>query len=101
MLSGGEKQRIGIARALIRAPKIIVFDEATSSLDTMTEDQILHSFRKLRNERTLIAISHRLSFSLEADAVAVIHNGTIVQYGSHKQLINSQGLYRQMWQIKH
>ncbi|GFE53117.1 ABC transporter [Babesia ovis] len=94
-LSGGEKQRIGIARCFLKNPKILVFDEATSSLDSMTEHKVLTAFRKLSANRTTIVIAHRLSSILEADEIAVFRHGKIVEKGETKTLMEDPNGYLQ------
>jgi len=96
-LSGGEKQRVAIARALLKKPKIFVFDEATSALDTKTEKSIERSLKKLSSSNTTLVIAHRLSTIIDADKIIVLDNGTIIEMGSHQELINNNGLYAEMW----
>ena len=96
-LSGGEKQRVAIARALLKKPKIFVFDEATSALDTKTEKSIEKSLKKLSSKNTTLVIAHRLSTIIDADKIIVLDNGTIIEIGSHQELINKNGLYAEMW----
>jgi ATP-binding cassette, subfamily B, bacterial len=98
-LSGGERQRIAIARALLRQPHLVIFDEATSSLDSLTEKDIVETIRALpgRREAITILIAHRLSAVMHADVIYVLDRGTIVQSGSHAGLVAAGGLYRDMW----
>ena len=96
-LSGGEKQRVAIARALLKNPKIFIFDEATSALDSKTEKSIEKSLKKLSNKNTTLVIAHRLSTIIDADKIIVLENGTIAEQGSHKELIQKNGLYAEMW----
>ena len=98
-VSGGEKQRLSIARALLRRPNLIVFDEATSSLDSITEEEITDTIRELssRTEHITIMIAHRLSTIMHADRIYVLEKGRIVESGSHTDLLNSKGLYYAMW----
>ncbi len=96
-LSGGEKQRVAIARALLKNPQIFVFDEATSALDTKTEKSIEKSLKKLSNKNTTLIIAHRLSTIIDADKIIVLDNGSIIEIGSHQDLINKNGLYAEMW----
>jgi ATP-binding cassette subfamily B protein len=98
-LSGGEKQRISIARALIRHPQLLIFDEATSSLDSLTEEMITETVRKIshRKEQITILIAHRLSTIMHADRILVLEKGKITETGTHDQLIELKGLYYAMW----
>jgi ATP-binding cassette subfamily B protein len=97
-LSGGEKQRVGIARTLLKNPPILLLDEATSALDTDTERDIQESLRQMSKGRTVITIAHRLSTVVDADKIVVLDNGTIIEQGTHDQLIAKEGRYAQMWQ---
>ena len=85
-LSGGQKQRTAIARAVIRNPRILVLDDALASVDTHTEDHILNHLREVMQGRTTIFISHRVSTVRNADRIAVLHDGGIVEYGTHDEL---------------
>lgn len=99
-LSGGEKQRVSIARAILADKKILVLDEATSSLDSETEHEIQSDLEKLMKGRTSIIIAHRLSTIMKADTIVVMKNGKIVQQGSHAQLINQPGEYSHLWNLQ-
>lgn len=92
-LSGGEKQRISIARAILNDPRILILDEATSSVDTETEMLIQRALERLMEGRTTFAIAHRLSTVRRADCLYVIDRGKIVEFGTHTQLLASDGLY--------
>jgi len=99
-LSGGEKQRIAIARAILKQPRILVFDEATSSLDTQTEQAILETMREVAENHTTLVIAHRLSTVVDADQILVMDQGRIIERGSHRQLLEQAGVYREMWQLQ-
>jgi ATP-binding cassette, subfamily B, heavy metal transporter len=100
-LSGGEKQRVSIARALLADKKILVLDEATSALDSETEKEIQNDLAKLMKGRTTMIIAHRLSTIMKADIIVVLKGGKIIEQGSHKQLTNKQGgLYRRLWTLQ-
>jgi ATP-binding cassette subfamily B protein len=96
-LSGGQKQRTAIARAIIRNPRILVLDDALSSVDTQTEDRILNHLREIMLDRTTIFISHRVSTVRNADRIAVLHGGEIVEYGTHDELIEQNGYYTELY----
>ncbi|MEO5935977.1 MAG: ABC transporter ATP-binding protein [Terriglobales bacterium] len=96
-LSGGQKQRTAIARAIIRDPKILVLDDALSSVDTYTEERILNHLRDVMQGRTTILISHRVSTVRSADKIAVLHDGSIVEYGTHEELIQREGYYTDLY----
>ena len=96
-LSGGEKQRVSIARALLANKKILVLDEATSALDSETEFEIQRDLEELMEGRTSIVIAHRLSTIMKSDMIVVMDKGKIVQKGSHKELIEQDGLYKKLW----
>ena len=96
-LSGGQKQRTAIARALLRSPRILILDDALSSVDTQTEDKILNHLREIMRGRTTIFISHRVSTVRNADAIAVLHQGRIVELGTHDQLIARNGYYTDLY----
>lgn len=96
-LSGGEKQRVAIARTLVKNPPILLLDEATSALDTRTEQEILGTLKRLEEGRTTIAIAHRLSTVADSDRIIVLDDGQLVESGSHTQLLAARGLYADMW----
>ena len=99
-LSGGEKQRIAIARATRKNPRILVFDEATSSLDSHSEQVILESLRQAAEHHTTLVIAHRLSTVVDADRILVMENGRIVEQGSHPRLLEQQGAYARLWALQ-
>ena len=96
-LSGGEKQRISIARALLKRPQILLFDEATSSLDTHTEKEILTAFKEIAKNYTTITIAHRLSTIADSDEIIVLNDGKVEEQGNHQTLMELDGTYRSMW----
>ena len=96
-LSGGEKQRVSIARTILKDPRIFLFDEATSSLDSLTEKEIQKSLNQISLERTTLVIAHRLSTIIDADEIIVLEAGRIVERGQHDQLLASDGVYASMW----
>jgi ABC-type transport system involved in Fe-S cluster assembly fused permease/ATPase subunit len=99
-LSGGEKQRVSIARTILKDSPILVFDEATSSLDTQSEQAILSSMRDLARDHTSLVIAHRLSTIVDADEIVVLHHGDIVERGNHQDLLDRQGAYAALWQAQ-
>ena len=96
-LSGGEKQRVAIARTLVKNPPILLLDEATSALDTRTEQEILGTLKRLEEGRTTIAIAHRLSTIADADNILVLDHGRLAESGTHTALLAKGGLYAEMW----
>jgi ATP-binding cassette subfamily B protein len=99
-LSGGEKQRVAIARAIIRNPKVLVFDEATSSLDSHNEKEIQEALDKIAEGRTTIAVAHRLSTIANSDTIYVLGNGGIAEQGTHDELLKREGAYARLWQTQ-
>ena len=98
-LSGGEKQRLSIARALLRKPRLLIFDEATSSLDSLTEEEISNTIIGITQQRNQITIliAHRLSTIMHADRIYVLEQGEMAETGSHEKLLAEKGLYYAMW----
>lgn len=99
-LSQGEKQRITIARVLLKNPPFVVLDEATASVDTITEKKIQSALENLVNERTVLIIAHRLSTVKKADYIAVLDKGKIIESGTHSKLLNESGTYAKLWEIQ-
>jgi ATP-binding cassette subfamily B protein len=96
-LSGGQKQRLIIARAILKKAQIIIFDEATTSLDAITEKQIVNEWFELFKNKTCILVSHRLSTLTRSDNLLVFNNGQIIQQGTHQSLLKKDGLYKNLW----
>ena len=96
-LSGGEKQRVAIARTILKNPRVLILDEATSALDTATEQEIGAALRKVAYDRTTLVIAHRLSTVTDADEILVLRDGLIVERGSHAALLGAGGVYAGMW----
>lgn len=96
-LSGGEKQRVAIARTILKGPQIVLLDEATSALDTQTERNIQSALARVCSNKTTLIIAHRLSTIIHADEILVLKEGEIVERGRHEQLLDEGGLYSEMW----
>ncbi len=99
-LSGGEKQRVAIARTILKQPQILIFDEATSSLDTRTEQAIQETLAEVAARHTTLVIAHRLSTVVDADQILVMSGGHVIERGSHAQLLAAHGVYREMWELQ-
>ena len=99
-LSGGEKQRVGIARTLLKNPPILLLDEATSALDTETEHDIQDALNRAAEGRTVITIAHRLSTVAEADQIIVLEKGVVVERGVHQALLSKGGRYNELWSMQ-
>jgi ABC-type transport system involved in Fe-S cluster assembly fused permease/ATPase subunit len=99
-LSGGEKQRVAIARAILKQPKIMIFDEATSSLDSRAEQRILQAMERVRGDYTSVVIAHRLSTIVDSDLILVLEQGQIAEQGTHSQLLDIDGLYASAWRLQ-
>ena len=97
-LSGGEKQRVAIARTVLKNPSVYFFDEATSALDSSTEKEIIKNLEKISENKTTLIIAHRLSTVSKADNIIVIDQGRIVESGNHEELLKAKGLYAEMWE---
>ncbi len=95
--SGGEKQRVSIARTILKSPPILILDEATSALDSLTEREIQAALRDVSRDRTTLVIAHRLSTVVDADEIIVLESGRIVERGTHSVLLRKKGLYATMW----
>ena len=99
-LSGGEKQRICIARALVSGAEVLLFDEPTASVDAETEKIILDTLEQLKGKKTIILISHKLSFIQNVDTIFVVDSGEIIEQGKHKELVVSDGVYQKLWKME-
>ena len=99
-LSGGEKQRVAIARALLKNPAIMIFDEATSSLDSVSERAILGALREVAQQRTTLVIAHRLSTITDADEIVLLDHGRVQERGTHASLLAADGAYARLWQMQ-
>jgi ATP-binding cassette subfamily B protein len=99
-LSGGEKQRVAIARAMLKRPRVLVFDEATSSLDSHTEQAIQQTLAEVAEDHTTLVIAHRLSTVVDADLVLVMEGGRILEQGTHRRLLELGGAYAAMWELQ-
>ncbi len=99
-LSGGEKQRVAIARVLLKDPSILVFDEATSSLDSQSEKNILSALTNISRNKTTLVIAHRLSTIVDADQIIVLDRGSVKEQGNHQQLLDLEGTYAELWAIQ-
>ena len=99
-LSGGEKQRVAIARTILKDPRVLILDEATSALDTRTEQDIQAALRAVARNRTTLVIAHRLSTVVDADQILVLADGRVVERGTHAELLVLGGLYARMWALQ-
>ena len=99
-LSGGEKQRLSLARVILKDPKILILDEATSSLDSISEYAIQSALEKMMQGRTSIVIAHRLSTILTADRILVVKDGCIIEQGEHEALLRMGGVYRELFETQ-
>ena len=99
-LSGGERQRLSIARSFLKRTSLLIFDEATSSLDSINEELIKESISKVSYKKIILIVAHRLSTIKEADNILVLNQGRIVEIGDHKSLLNLNGIYSELWNIQ-
>jgi ATP-binding cassette subfamily B protein len=99
-VSGGEKQRIAIARVLLKRPRIMIFDEATSSLDSGAEQAILAALKEVAAQHTALVIAHRLATVVDADRIVVLRHGEVVEQGAHAALLRAAGVYARLWQLQ-
>ncbi|HTN35081.1 MAG TPA: ATP-binding cassette domain-containing protein, partial [Marinobacter sp.] len=99
-LSGGQRQRLSLARALLKDPPILILDEATSAIDNETEAAIQRSIKRIQRDRTIIMIAHRLSTIVDADIIAVIDSGKVIETGTHQELLAKQGAYNAQWRVQ-
>ena len=96
-LSGGQKQRVSIARALLKNPQIYLFDDCLSAVDTETEEEILNNLKQASQNKTTLIVSHRVSSAKNADKIIVLENGAIIQEGTHAELNNIEGYYKELY----
>ena len=97
-MSGGQKQRVSIARAIIKNPQILIFDDCLSAVDTETEERILVNLKDISKNKTTFIISHRVSSAKNADKIIILDGGKIIQQGSHNQLVNQKGYYKELYE---
>ena len=99
-LSGGERQSIALARALLRNPEILILDEATSNLDSQSEQCIQNALVEIQKTKTIIAVAHRLSTIVGSDNILVVENGSIIESGTHEELLRRPGRYFKLWKMQ-
>ena len=99
-MSGGQRQRLAIARAIIKDAPLLILDEATSAVDNETEAALQRSIQKISNDRTTLIVAHRLSTIRNADEIIVLDNGKIVEKGTHDNLLNHNGVYAKLWSVQ-
>ena len=100
-LSGGQQQRISLARAIVRNPRILVLDEATNALDSISEHWIQETLEKMKANRTVIVIAHRLATIEQADQIIVLDNGTVREHGTLRDLVAADGLFARLYRLQH
>lgn len=100
-LSGGEKQRVAIARTMLKKPTFLIFDEATSSLDSSTEASIMTAIEEVSAAHTTLIIAHRLCTVVHADRIIVLKDGSIAESGAHDELLDLNGVYARLWRLQH
>jgi ATP-binding cassette, subfamily B, bacterial MsbA len=100
LLSGGQKQRLAIARAILKNPPILILDEATSALDAASEKLVQEAVEKLMRNRTVIVIAHRLATVKNADRIAVLEHGKLIESGSHAELLQTKGVYHKLYELQ-
>ena len=98
-LSGGEKQRVAIARTILKGPRILIFDEATSALDNESEKIVQKALQKIAGNKTVLAVAHRLSTIQDFDKIIVLKEGQIIEHGTHQELLNKWGEYSKLYQL--
>jgi ATP-binding cassette subfamily B protein len=99
-LSGGQKQRVAIARTILKNPRILILDDSTSSVDTETETAIREALQCLMKDRTTFIIAHRIQSVMKADLILVLEKGQVSQKGTHEELVNQEGIYKQIYEIQ-